>query len=125
KPKLPPSIRIAAGAVQPGPLPRRQTANPCPYCAPTVKLAFLTPGTITTHSALAMSSCGTLLSGAPLKLASTSAAALSLSLRHSGTQAVGFIGKCEQSQASAAYDAKQETLKTSRTDDSLILCFSL
>ena len=60
-PKLPPSMATAAGALQPREQ-RRQDANPRPYLPPTPNAPLSKPGTITTHCALSISSCGMPLS---------------------------------------------------------------
>jgi hypothetical protein len=50
KPTLPPSMRMATGALQPFGV--RQVANPRPYFAPMMKPAFFVPGIRTAHWAL-------------------------------------------------------------------------
>src|SRR4051794_8272298 len=64
KPKLPPSIRKNAGALQPEVV--RHVATPFPYAPPTMNPPFFSEGTMAMQSALPMISSGTPLSGAPM-----------------------------------------------------------
>ena len=71
-PKLPPSILIAPGAVQPTPFCLRQDIKPFPYLAPMMKPPFFKFGITITQTALCSVSIGTLLSSMCIMFCSTS-----------------------------------------------------